>query len=211
MHLPPRRDGELRIGVALPVPEPYGLWLQSLRARLGDPMARRSPAHVTMLGPTVVAQDAFDDVVAHLQSVAHAHAPFVVSLAGPGTFRPVSPVVFARVVAGAHELAALESAVRSGVLAYPTRFDFHPHVTVAHEVPPATLDEAAAALADFAATYVVTSLALYTHADDGVWRTARDVPLSGPRPERDAAVAPEAPTAGPDGPATAPDGRAGAA
>lgn len=179
MHLPPRREGEVRIGVALPVPEPYGLWLQSLRARLGDPMARRSPAHVTMLGPTVIAQDTLEDVSLHLREVARTHAPFVVRLAGAGTFRPVSPVVFARVAEGAPELRALEGAVRSGVLDRALRFDFHPHVTVAHELEEAALDEAEEALADFAATYVVTSLALYTHEDDGVWHTAWELPLAG--------------------------------
>lgn len=184
MHLPPCRAGEVRIGVALPVPEPYGLRLQSLRARVGDPVARRSPAHVTLLGPTVVPREALAEVMSHLEAAAGEHAPFVVRLAGAGTFRPVSPVVFAALEAGAEQCAALEASVRRGVLARPTRFAYHPHVTVAHELGEEALDAAAAGLEGFEATYVVASLALYTHEDDGVWHCAREIPLTGPRGTR---------------------------
>ena len=58
--------------------------------------------------------------------------------------------------------------------------DYHPHVTVAHEVPDDQLDAAFAGLADFDASFVVDSFHSYAHGDDGVWRPARDFSLTGP-------------------------------
>ena len=67
--------------------------------------------------------------------------------------------------------------MRSAPLAQELRFNYHPHVTVAHDVPDDALDRAFAELADFEAVFRVTSLQVYEHGDDGVWRPARSFPL----------------------------------
>jgi len=179
VKLPERSADQLRIGVAITVPEPYGPVLQAARARFGDPWAEFIPPHITLLGPTVVAADDIAAVDEHLAAVAASHVPFEVRLRGTGTFRPVSPVVFVQLVEGVAGCAALERSVRSDVLHQKVRFDYHPHVTVAHEVPDEQLDSAFADMAGFDAGFLVDSFHSYTHGDDGVWRPVRDFTLTG--------------------------------
>ena len=177
MRLPERGEDQVRIGVALAVPEPFGTQLQEARGDFGDPLAAAIPPHVTLLGPTVVDVAAVAEVDDHLAAVGRAHRPFTVHLRGTGTFRPVSDVVFVQVVEGISECERLERAVRSGPLAQDLRFNYHPHVTVAHDVPDDALDRAFAELAGFDAVFRVSALQVYEHGDDGVWRPARAFPL----------------------------------
>ena len=170
-------SGDLRIGIALQVPPPFGPQLQAARADFGDPVARHVPPHITLLGPTDVAD--LDPVVEHLTSVAASHSPFTIHLRGTGTFRPVSAVVFVQVAMGISECERLEQAVRAGPLDQVTRFNYHPHVTVAHDLPDEALDRAFDDLADYEASFDVGSMHLYTLGGDEVWRPVRDIPLGG--------------------------------
>lgn len=179
MKLPERSGDQLRIGVAITVPEPFGSVLRTARARFGDPWADFIPPHITLLGPTVVSHAEIEAVDEHLAAVAAAHVPFVIHLRGTGTFRPVSPVVYVQLAEGATGCAALERSVRSHVLDQEVRFDYHPHVTVAHEVADEQLDSAFVDLAGFDASFVVDAFHSYTHGDDGVWRPVRDFTLMG--------------------------------
>jgi len=188
MHLPERRTGQVRIGVSLQIPQPYSTWLQSVRARLGDPMAHAVPPHVTLLPPTVVDATQMDEVTEHLAAIARRSSPFVMSLRGAGTFRPVSPVVFVNVVRGAEECTALQSQVRTGPLTQDLRFPYHPHVTVAHELDDDALDAATEAVEGFEATYAQGSMRLYEHGDDGVWRAVARLVLAGPGVQDDPAA-----------------------
>ena len=177
--LPERAGAQIRIGVAISVPEPYGSVLQHARAMLGDPLAGDIPPHVTLLGPTVVEPAELAEISAHLARVTQTARPFVLHLRGTGSFRPVSPVVFIQVVEGIAECERLESTVRSGPLAQALRFNYHPHVTVAHEVPEAALDRAFVDLADFEAQFVVSAIQFYEHGDDCVWRPELEFALTG--------------------------------
>lgn len=173
MRLPERGAGQTRIGVAVRVPEPFAAVLEDARRRSGDPFADVIPPHVTLLGPTVVDIARLDDVHAHLAGVAAHAAPFDMLLRGSGTFRPVSPVVFVQVAAGIAECERLEQAIRTGPLDQDLRFNYHPHVTVAHEVPDDALDAAFEDMAGFEAAFRVTAVDLFEHGDDGVWRTVQ--------------------------------------
>jgi 2'-5' RNA ligase len=179
MRLPPITGDQRRIGVAIAIPEPYGARLQAVRAGLGDPLARFIPPHVTLVGPTVLDAGRLPEVERHIAAVARTHPPFVLQLRGTGSFRPVSPVVFVKLVRGVQRCAALEEAVRTSVLAQDLRFDYHPHVTIAHDLDDATLDRAERGMADFEATFLVDRFSLFEHGDDGVWRSVRDVILAG--------------------------------
>ena len=178
MRLPERVGDQVRIGVALQVPAPHGPLLQRARAGFGDPLAQDIPPHVTLLGPTVLDPDQLEAVGDHLTAVGRAHAPFTLHLRGTGTFRPVSSVVFIQVVRGIAECEQLERAVRSGPLDQELRFNYHPHVTVAHDVDEASLDRAFTDLADFDAQFLVDGFQVFEHGDDGVWRAVRDFPLT---------------------------------
>ena len=178
VRLPERVGDQVRIGIALLVPEPWGSRLQTARASFDDPLADLIPPHVTLLGPTVLEPARLAEVDAHLAEVGRQHRPFTVHLRGTGTFRPVSDVVFVQVAQGISECERLERSVRSGPLAQEVRFNYHPHVTVAHDVPAAALDRAFAELADFEAVYEVSSVQVFEHGDDSVWRPVREFPLS---------------------------------
>jgi len=173
VNLPERTGGQRRIGVAVEVPEPYGPMLQEARAVVGDPLALSIPPHITMLGPTTLEADEVDEAEEHLRQIAAAHHPFVIRLRGTGTFRPVSDVVFVQVAEGIAECEALEARIRTGPLARDRRFYYHPHVTVAQDVPAVALDQAFAELAAFEAVFSVTSMHMYEHGIDEVWRPIR--------------------------------------
>jgi len=135
-------------------------------------LADRAGALVTVIEP-----DQMDEVRTHLRAVATRHAPFVVALAGTDTFRPISPVVFVAVTEGAEGCAVLHESVVGGPLAQQMRFPFHPHVTIAHDLDDAQLDDAGRSRADFEARFPVAQFALYEYGDDGVWREVEIFPL----------------------------------
>ena len=166
------------IGVAIAMPEPWAAELQQQRAAFGDVQAQAIPTHITLVPPTVVAED-MPVVEDHLAAVAAAQRPFRVRLRGTATFRPVSPVVFIAVTEGISGCEMLAQAARSGPLAQELNFPYHPHVTVAHDLYEAALDRAYEALADFNCTFDVDAFHLYAHGDDGVWRPFRMFTLDG--------------------------------
>lgn len=169
----------LTIGVAIAVPEPYGTQLRRSRASFGDPQAETVPTHVTLLPPTTVFDEDMSDVEKHLDVVAASHAAFNLHLCGSDTFRPVSPVVFVAVVAGISECEQLASDVRNGPLGRDVPFPFHPHVTVAHDLPDPALDRAYEELADYDCRFDVDSFALFVHDEALGWTTQREFALGG--------------------------------
>ena len=170
-----RRD----FGVAFGIPEPWTSELQGWRERFGDPNAAGIPPHVTLLPPTALHDRDLDSVEEHLRAVAADERPFTMHLRGAGTFRPVSPVVFVGVAQGVADCERVQAKVRSGPLQRELGFPYHPHVTVAHDLPPATLDDAYDALAGFEARYRVWGFTLFEQDRAGVWRPQRDFPFGG--------------------------------
>ncbi|MGF7237347.1 MAG: 2'-5' RNA ligase family protein [Frankia sp.] len=170
------------IGVAIGLPEPLGAHLRSWRDRFGDPAARLIVPHVTLLGPTIVDEATLATVVRHLARAAATIAPFTLRLTGTDTFLPITPVVYLAVVAGATQCESLAAAVRAGPLAVPLRFPYHPHVTLAQNVPRAALDAARERFAGFDAVVDVASFGLF-HRDARGWRMSHEFAL-GARPDR---------------------------
>ena len=166
-------------GVALGIPEPWTTQLQAWRERLGDPNAAGIPPHVTLLPPTALPDGAVQAAEEHLRAVAADEQPFELHLSGTGTFRPVSPVVFVEVGSGAAACDRVQARVRSGPLHRELGFPYHPHVTVAHDLPETVLDEAVTALADFDACFPVWGFTLFEQDRAGVWRPQRDFSFGG--------------------------------
>jgi len=165
------------VGVSIPVPTPFGPELQARRASYGDPLARVTPAHITLLGPTEVASADLPDLETHLSSTARDVQPFVVVLRGTGTFRPLSDVVFVQVARGISGCEELELGIRKGPWGRELAFPYHPHVTVAHDVAEPQLDRAFEELADYVATFEVPSFHLYVQEDGGAWVPVQEFPL----------------------------------
>ncbi|MBN1171443.1 MAG: 2'-5' RNA ligase family protein [Micromonosporaceae bacterium] len=150
------------------------------RAAAGDPEASRVPAHLTLLGSTEIDDDDLPAIDRHLISVAARHEPFTLLLRGTGTFRPVTQVVFVAVAAGISQCERLHRAMRSiPATLRPQRFPYHPHVTVAQDVPPAQLDAVFEDLAGFQASVPVTEFTLFEHGQDARWKEQRVYPLGG--------------------------------
>ena len=168
------------IGVAVPVPEPFSAELQAWRRAFGDPLACAIPPHITLLPPTRVAVAELPTVGKHLAEVAAAGEPFRVRLRGTATFRPVSPVVFVALAEGISACEMLSKSVRTGPLPAELTYPYHPHVTVAHDLPNDVLDRAFAQLTSYAADFSVTAFSLYEHGADQVWRPRHSFSLDQP-------------------------------
>lgn len=175
--MPEREDNQIRIGVAIAVPAPFGPELQQARDRFGDPLASHIPPHITLLGPTVVKTEDLPVIHQHLRQIATLVPSFVIHLRSSGTFRPVSDVVFVQVAQGIAECELLERLVRSGPLDQELRFHYHPHVTVAHDIPQSALNIAFEEIADYEASFAVNEIQLYEHGDDDIWRSVEQFRL----------------------------------
>lgn len=162
------------IGVSIAVPDPHGATLQRCREQFGDPMAQAIPAHITILPPTEVDGERRGELENHLTWVCEGVAPFEILLRGTGTFRPISPVVFVQLAAGIAQCESLESAVRAGPVRRELDFNYHPHVTVAHNLPEDMLEHAFTTLGLFEARFMASSVHLYEHGADEVWRPVRE-------------------------------------
>ncbi|MCU1521995.1 MAG: 2-5 ligase family protein [Arthrobacter sp.] len=165
-------DG-ISVGVILRFPPEVAEELQRWRASFGDPMAGVIPAHITLV-TTTMTQD-WEATRCHVRDVASKQEPFTVTIAGTGSFRPVSPVVFLKVDDGFAECVRLHRQLQTGPLERELPFAYHPHVTVAHDVAPESLDEAETVLKNYRATFPVASMGLYEHDDNGIWQLREEL------------------------------------
>lgn len=172
--------GTTVLGVVVDVPEPWAQLLVDWRTKCGDPQAALVPPHVTLLPPTEVAVAERSAISEHLAAVARAHPAFDLHLSGTGTFRPVSEVVFVAVATGIADCELIAADVRSGPLARPLAFPYHPHVTVAHDVPADMLDMAYGELSELSARFRVEHFTEFEQLPNGAWAVARHHALTGP-------------------------------
>ena len=168
------------LGVVVEVPDPWRQVLVDWRTKCGDPQAGLVPPHVTLLPPTEVPAADRAAVSAHLAQVGRCHPPFTMHLSGTGTFRPVSEVVFIAVARGIGDCELLAGQVRKGPLERGLSYPYHPHVTVAHDVPGDMLEMAYTGLADLSAEFLVEHFTEFEQTPDGTWAVARQYPLTGP-------------------------------
>lgn len=167
----------LCVGVILGFPREVAQELKQWRASFGDPMADVIPAHITLV-TTTPAED-WEATLEHVRDVARRQAPFKITISGTGSFRPVSPVVFLKVEDGFEECVGLHEQLQTGPLERDLPFPYHPHVTVAHDVAPESLDEAETVLKNYTATFPVVSMGLYEHDDNGIWQLREELDFGG--------------------------------
>lgn len=174
-----QRGDPVTVGVALPVPEPWGRLVRTARLGYGETGAVHIPTHVTLMPPTQTTSERLEELLVHLSEVAGRHAAFDIVLRGTGTFRPVSDVVYIQIARGVSSCEQLELAVRSGPVRRSLDFPYHPHVTVAHNLPHDVLDRAFEELADFNAQFRAAEFVAYVHHGDEVWRPLVTYELTG--------------------------------
>ncbi len=161
------------VGVILGFPPDIAAELQRWRASFGDPLAGVVPAHITLVTTTPTSD--WEATLDHVRDVARRQSPFMVTIAGTGSFRPVSPVVFIKVEEGFDDCVGLHQKLQQGPLQRELPFAFHPHVTIAHDVAPESLDEAETVLKNYRATFPVVSMGLYEHDADGIWQLREEL------------------------------------
>jgi 2'-5' RNA ligase len=167
-----RTDG-MSVGVILGFPPDIAAELQRWRASFGDPMAGVIPAHITLVTTTPTMD--WEATRSHVREVARRQEPFTVTISGTGSFRPVSPVVFLNVEEGFEHCVNLHEQLQTGPLERDLPFAYHPHVTIAHDVAPESLDEAETVLKDYRVTFPVVSMGLYEHDINGIWQLREEL------------------------------------
>jgi 2'-5' RNA ligase len=113
------------------IPGPLGQFLDDLRRELVP--GCNPHAHVSLLPPRPLAVEwpvASDQV----RDILSSWRPFEVELTGIEIF-PVTNVIYLEVGRGAAELRHVHKAMNSGALAFQEPFAYHPHITLAQEIP----------------------------------------------------------------------------
>jgi hypothetical protein len=110
---------------------PLGKFLDELRRELVpgyDPHA-----HVSVLPPRPLAVD-WRLASEQVRALTDRWAPFEIELTGIEMF-PVTDVIHIAVGAGAAELCGMHAAMNAGTLEFRDPFPYHPHITLAQELP----------------------------------------------------------------------------
>jgi 2'-5' RNA ligase len=122
------------------IPGPLGLFLDDLRREL---VPHYNPhAHVSVLPPRPLAVD-WQTASHQARKLTESWAPFDVQLTGIQMF-PVTNVIYIEVGDGASELRRMHAAMNLTDLAFDEPFTYHPHITLAQEIPHDGVGEAIA-------------------------------------------------------------------
>jgi 2'-5' RNA ligase len=119
------------------IPDPLGKFLDDLRREL---VAGCNPhAHVSVLPPRPIA---VDWIVAneHVRACASNRQAFDIRLGEINLF-PVTNVIYIELAEGASQMFEMHDAMNSGPLEFAEPFQYHPHITVAQEIPPGSVQE----------------------------------------------------------------------
>jgi 2'-5' RNA ligase len=113
------------------IPDPLGRFLDNLRREL---IPDCNPhAHVSVLPPRPLAVD-WQVASGQVRALTNTWRPFTVELTEIDIF-PVTNVVYIRLGAGAAEITRMHAAMDSQSLRFHEPFPYHPHVTLAQEIP----------------------------------------------------------------------------
>jgi 2'-5' RNA ligase len=115
------------------IPDPLGRFLDDLRTKLVP--GCNPHAHVSVLPPRPIAVD-WQVASEQVKECAGNWAPFDIVLERIRIF-PVTNVIYLELGEGADEMFRIHAAMNSGSLEFDEPFAYHPHITLAQEIPPA--------------------------------------------------------------------------
>ncbi len=119
------------------IPPPLSSFLDALRLEL---IPGCSPhAHVSVLAPRVPGQGV-EEACAWVETRLPSFDPFEIAGGEVELFVP-SQVVYIGLSAGGEAMRRLNAALNGGPLAFPDAYAYHPHITLAQEIPPGSVDE----------------------------------------------------------------------
>lgn len=114
------------------IPNPLGQFLDDLRREL---VRGCNPhAHVSVLPPRPLPAT-WQAAGEQVQDFTTGHQPFAVGLGEVRIF-PGTNVIYIEVSSGKAELSRMHDALNGDALAFEEPFVYHPHVTLAQEIPP---------------------------------------------------------------------------
>jgi 2'-5' RNA ligase len=114
------------------IPDPLGRFLDDLRREL---IPGCNPhAHVSVLPPRTLPAN-WQAASEQVKAFAASQPSFPVELGEIRVF-PVTNVIYLEVRSGAEELSSMHDALNGKALVFEEPFVYHPHVTLAQEIPP---------------------------------------------------------------------------
>jgi 2'-5' RNA ligase len=121
------------------IPDPLGRFLDDLRREVVPEC--HPHAHVTLMPPRPLL-DSAEVAVRQIRSRMEHHPGFMLELAAVSVF-PVTNVIYLEIGAGRQFLLDLHGELNHNALSYREPFPYHPHITIAQEIPPTRVEEAA--------------------------------------------------------------------
>jgi 2'-5' RNA ligase len=161
------------------IPDPLARFLDELRVELTPGSKPR--AHVTILPPRPL-HDELKDAVRQMAEESRSVHPFRVEMGEIQVF-DASHVVYLEITHGANELRELYALLNRGALAYKENFPYHPHITIAQDIPPDEAPRLAVIAKERWAGYQgprgfsVTSLTFVQHVAPSIWTDVAEVPV----------------------------------
>ncbi|PWT97074.1 MAG: hypothetical protein C5B51_32130 [Terriglobia bacterium] len=136
-HCPAPGDERLNIfALVIYIPNPLGVFLDDLRREL---IPGCNPhAHVSVLPPRPL-EVQWPLAADQVRSLTDAWPPFEVELTEIDVF-PITQVVYLRLGSGAAELSRMHAAMNERALTFHEPYPYHPHVTLAQDIPRGELD-----------------------------------------------------------------------
>ena len=119
------------------IPDPLGRFLDDLRRELVP--GCNPHAHISVLPPRPLAVD-WQVAGEQVRECAANWAPFDIALERLRIF-PVTNVIYLELGQGAGEMGRIHAAMNSQALEFDEPFEYHPHITLAQEIPPAKAAE----------------------------------------------------------------------
>jgi 2'-5' RNA ligase len=161
------------------IPDPLARFLDDLRTDLTPGCNPR--AHVTVLPPRPL-QNNVNDTIREIVRQSRDVAPFRVEADDIQVFAE-SLVVYLGISKGIPELCAFYHRLNRGALAYQENFPYHPHITIAQNIPP----DRAVGFAEVARErwagytgprgFLVSSLSFVQHVALSIWADVATVPV----------------------------------
>ncbi len=119
------------------VPDPLRRFLDDLRRELAP---HDNPhAHVSVLPPRPLGVN-WRTASEQARGLIESWAPFEIEVTDVRVF-PITDVLYLEIGAGASELRRMHAAMNDGTLFFEEPFAYHPHITLAQEVPHDTVTE----------------------------------------------------------------------
>lgn len=167
-------DPQFTLGVVIPVPEPQRSVLREWRRKFGGVDTESIDPHITLVSGDYL--KSWEQAAEQVHRVAADSSQFSVRLASARSFQPASQVVYLPLAEGSQRCWALHEALLAGPLRHESKFDYHPHLTIAQNVPEADLAAAYTALQEVELSFEVHSVQLFD-TRNGAWNFCEQIAL----------------------------------